>query len=161
MGLSGHIRIEKDLAIKGYRRALRFSAFNTFAYYYATRLTVVGLILAMADATAGERDLIPRHAAVLAIVWLGITIYDYVCWYRDLETKTVGWEFDATLDDSGVKVYTKYEAESEYPWSHYTSCREYEDYLEIRNSKGEVTFVPKTSDLLEMVAYTKEKIPTA
>lgn len=158
MELSGRIKIEKELAIKGYRRALRFSALNSFAYYYAVRLVVVGLLIAIADAFWDGRDLIPRHAAVLGIVWLGITLFEYVRWYRDLDTKTEGWDFDATLNDTGVKTFAKVEAENEYPWDFYTSCREYEDYLEIRDSNAQVTFVPKTPELMELVNFTKEKI---
>ncbi len=159
MALSGHIKIDKELAVKGYRRALRFSAFNTYSYYYAVRLVVVGLAIAMADAFWDERDLIPRHAAVLGVVWLGITLFEYIRWYHDLGTKTEGWEFDATLDDTGVKSYAKVEAENKYAWDFYTSCREYEDYLEIRDSNGQVTFVPKTQELNDLVNFTKEKIP--
>ena len=159
MKLSGHIKIEKQLAVKAYRRALRFSAFNTYAYYYAVRLVVVGLLIAMADAVWEERDLIPRHAAVLGIIWLGITLFEYIRWHYDLEKKTEGWEFDATLDDTFVKTYAKVEAEREVPWDFYTSYREYEDYLEIRDSDSQVTFIPKTPELIEMINFTKEKIP--
>lgn len=160
MELSGHIKVDKELAVKGYVNAFRFSGLINLASYYGTRLAVVWVIVAMADGIAGERDLAPLHALALAIVWLGVTSYEYVQWRLRLKADTVGWEFDATLNETGVKTYAKAESEKEYPWDFYTACREYEDYLEIRDSDGNVTFVPKTLELAELVAFTKEKIPT-
>ncbi|MBA3769379.1 MAG: hypothetical protein H0X08_02555 [Blastocatellia bacterium] len=159
MSLSAHIKIDKDLAVKGYRRALRYGAFGTYLYWYAIRLTVLWVLIAMADGIGGEKDLAPLHAGVLLLVCLGATIYDYIQWYRGIETTITGWEFDATLDEDGVKTHTEVPSDAEYSWDFYTGYREYDDYLEIHDSNKQVTFVPKTVVLAEVVAITKEKIP--
>jgi hypothetical protein len=156
--LNVHVKIEKELAVKGWRRAFRFRYVDTLLYYYAIRLVIVWLVVAMVDAIGGERDLAPKHAGALAIVWIGIVAYDYVRWYRDLEEKTVGWEYDAVVDDEGVVTYSKAEREEKREWSWYKFYKEYDGYLELHDQEGNVAFLPKTEELSEAVAFTKTKV---
>ena len=156
--LKAHIKIEKELAVKGWRRAFRFRSFDVFAYYYAIRLMIVWLAVATADAVWGERDLAPIHAVALALIWLGITTYEYVRWYTDLDKKTESWEYDAEVDDDGAVTHSKAEREEKRAWNSYKFYKEYDDYLELHDQDGNVAFLPKTEGLSEVVAFTKMKI---
>jgi hypothetical protein len=80
--------------------------------------------------------------------------------------KTEGWEFIAKLDDTGVTTRAPQDViqdamneESRYEWSFYQSFKDYEDYLQITDINGGITFVPKTVELMELVEFTKNKIP--
>jgi hypothetical protein len=158
MPVSAHIKIEKEQALRWSKRALRSAVFFKFAWFYAVGLIILWLIIAIADLIGGQPQLAALHALSLFLVWIGLTIYDYYRWNSSLEKTTVGWEFDATLDEEGVKTDTKVETEIEVPWSFYTGYREYDDHLEIHDKKDQVTFVPKTDELADVVTFTKEKI---
>jgi hypothetical protein len=157
MALTGHIKIEKELALRWYRRAYGITALFTHGYYYAVRLLILWLIIAIADSIGGQRDLAPLHGLTLFLVWIAITSYEYYRWYRGLEKTVVGWEFDATLDEQGVKTDAQVETAREVAWSFYTGYREYDDHLDIYE-KDQVTFIPKTDELAGLIAFTKEKI---
>ncbi|MFN0280101.1 MAG: hypothetical protein ACKVRN_16110 [Pyrinomonadaceae bacterium] len=116
------------------------------------------LIIAIADLIGGQPQLATLHAFVLFLIWIIITIYAYYAWYNDLEKSTVGWEFDAALDEDGVKTDAKVETERQVPWSFYAGYREFDDHLEIHDKNEEITFVPKTDELADVVAFTKEKV---
>ena len=154
--LNAHITIEKDLAVKAWRRAMRFRAFNQLSYFYATRLTIVWLVLATADIFAGAGELMSFHLGVLALVWAVATTIGYIRWYGEVESKTEGWEFDASLNEMGVS--TSSESSVIFRWDHYKSYKEFEDYLEIEDQAGNFTFLPKSYELSEVVEFTKQNI---
>lgn len=158
--LEAHIKIEKDLAVKGFRRARRYSAFHEIAQFYGYRLAAVWIIISIADSVIGAPNLMTFHLLVLALVWLAVTAHRYAQWYRELDQKTEGWEFYAKLDDVGVltEVEPTLDLQDFHPWSHYSRYKEYDDYLEITDIYGETTFLPKEPMLCEMIEFTKRKI---
>jgi len=155
-----HVKIEKELAIKAWRRAMRFKAFDRLLYFYATRLTIVWLVVATVDAINNEKDLAPFHLGSLAIVCIVACIYGYIKWYLEVESKTVGWEFDAILDDQGVRTLSEVESETRHDWTYYKSYKEYDEYLQIDDEDGNTTFLPKIESLAEAISITKTKIPS-
>jgi hypothetical protein len=159
--LEANVRIDKDLAVKGFRRALKYKAFQNISYFYAIRLMIVWLVISLVNALWGQGYLTSAHLVVLGVLWLGISIHGYYKWDKELAETTEGWEFIARLDDDGVFTYPKDRPEDEarYEWSFYHSYREYEDYLEITDINRNVTFLPKTAELLELIEFTKNKIP--
>lgn len=159
MAITGRIKIEKEFVLKAYRRKNRWGGLFHVGYHLAIRLMFVWLAIASADACAGRRDLAALHALTIFFVWIVATVCYYVSWYQSLKKTVVGWEFDATLDDEGVKTHSIVDADREVPWSFYKGYREHDGYLEIHDQKDQVTFVPKTEELADLVVFTKEKIP--
>jgi len=67
----------------------------------------------------------------------------------EVESKTVGWEFDAILDDQGVRTLSEVESETRHDWTYYKSYKEYDEYLQIDDEDGNTTFLPKIESLAE------------
>ena len=155
--ISGHVQIERELAIRGWRRAFRFRGLWKLAYYNACELIVIWVVIAIANAIQHQGVLSIFHFEILAIFWVVATLACHIKWYLDIEKNTFGWAFDAILDENGVKV-TRSESEKHYDWVSYKAYKEYEDYLEIEDIKGNVTFLPKTEDLAEVISFTKSKL---
>ena len=151
-----HVRIEKELAVEGFRRALKFSAVKDISYYYGLRLMVVWIVISLANALAGEEHLSGYHGLFLLAIWIAVSVHGYYKWHRDLGD-TEGWEFYAQLDELGVT--TTVNGENRNEWNFYSSCIEHEDYLQINDTRGGITFLPKTPELAELVEFTKRKIP--
>lgn len=139
------------------RRAFLSDGLFRFAWFYAVVLAVLWLIIAIADLIGRQPQLAGLHALVLFLVWIGLTSYDFYSKYRGIAKTAVGWEFDATVDDDRVQTNARAETH-EVPWSFYTRYREYEDHLEIHDKKEQVTFLPKTDELEDLIAFTKRKI---
>ena len=156
MAVTAHIKIEKEQALRWSRRAFRFSALFKFAWFYAIGLIVFWLVIAMTDVIGGQPQLASLHALALFLVWIGLTSYDYYRWYKGLEKTSVSWEFDAALNEEGVKTNQK--VDREVPWSFYTGYREYDDHLEIHDKENQVTFIPKIDELVDIVTFTKDRI---
>jgi len=160
--LEAHVKIDKELAVKGFRRAKRYSAFHEIALFYGYRLAAVWIVISIADAVIGAPNLMTFHLVVLGIVWLAATVHRYAQGYKEVAQQTVGWEFYAKLDDIGVTTDAEQvpNIQDFYPWSHYTGYREYDDYLEITDINGQTSFLPKDPKLYEIIAFTKRKIPS-
>lgn len=151
-----HVTIEKELAVRGWRRALRFRSIKNISYFYAVRLTIVWIIISIVNGIFDDGRLTGYHLLALTIVWLVATLARYINWYREIGENTVGWEFDVVLDDDGVT--SKSHSSMTRNWSFYKQYREYDDYLEIEDSDGNITFLPKTNDMQELVEFTKAHI---
>jgi hypothetical protein len=154
--LEAHIQIDDDLAAKGYRRALQSKAIADICNHYAKNLLIVYMFVAAADAILDAPDLIWSHFLCLCVLWVFACIYGYSDWTKRV-AQTRGWSFHAKLDELGVTTDNSQETRNN--WNFYTSYKEYEDYLQIDNSEGAVTFLPKTPELFEIVEFTKQKIP--
>lgn len=150
------VQIDAELAVKGYKKALRHKAVNDIIYFYASKLMVVWLVVAFADAYAGAARLIPLHLLFLSGLGIIASVYSYLDWEKRV-SQMKGWSFDATLNEMGVT--TRSPQESWYEWSSYKGYKEFDDYLEIERLPGEISFLPKTPDLFEAIRFTKEKIP--
>src|SRR5215470_11435808 len=136
---------------------MRAKAIQDISYYYAVRLMVLWLVLSFVNALSGHGDLTKLHLAALGVVWIVASAWRYLEWQKELSAKTEGWEFDATLDETGVT--TRSESEARYNWNYYIDYKEYDDCLEIRDHRGNITFVPKEPHLLEAIEFTKKHIP--
>jgi|SRR5215213_994740 len=154
--IEAHIRIDDELAVKGYRKALRFQALKNHAYFYSSKLAVVWAVIAFADALFDAAYLITPHFFFLLALSVAATVYGYFQWDKKIAAMR-GWSFDARLDEMGVTTMNPHE--NWYEWSSYKGYREFEDYLEIERLPGEISFLPKTPELFEVIEFTKEKIP--
>lgn len=159
--LEARVKIDKDLAVRGYRTALKYKAFQDLSYFYAVRLMIVWIAISVVNALWKHGEMTTPHLIALGVVWLGMSFYAYREWYNGLADKTEGWEFVARLDDDGVSTSPVDGGGQEfrYAWSHYQSYRDRGDYLQINDVNGGITFVPKTAELAELIEFTKEKIP--
>ncbi|HEX8286511.1 MAG TPA: hypothetical protein VF556_00860 [Pyrinomonadaceae bacterium] len=155
--LEATIEIEDKLAAKGYKRALQGKALRDIAHYYATKLIIVWVVIAVADGLYGAGNLIFTHLIFIFGLWIVATVYGYADWSRRI-AQTKGWAFRARLDEQGV-VTSAFSNEERKNWNYYKSYKEYEDYLQIESTQGEITFLPKTPELFEVVEFTKQKIP--
>ncbi|HEX8370483.1 MAG TPA: hypothetical protein VF604_18195 [Pyrinomonadaceae bacterium] len=154
--IEARIQIDDELAVKGYRKALRFKALKEHAYFYASKLAIVWAVIACADALLGAEHLIKPHFFFLLALSVAATVYGYIKWDKKI-SELKGWSFYAKLDEMGVTTMNPHE--NRYEWSSYTGYREFDDYLEIERLPGEISFLPKTPDLFQVVEFTKEKIP--
>lgn len=159
--LEAQIKIDHELAVKGFRRALRFKAFQDISYFYAVRLMAVWLVVSLVNALWDRGGLTTIHLIFLAVLWLIVSIHDYYKWHKELAGRTEGWEFIAKLDDGGVatRLIQDPQEEVRQDWDFYQSYRDYEDYIQINDTGGGITFLPKTPGLKEIIEFTKNKIP--
>ncbi|MEB8431043.1 hypothetical protein OO007_02310 [Cocleimonas sp. KMM 6892] len=44
------------------------------------------------------------------------------------------------------------------PWEHYKFYIEHDNYLEIHDIENNISFLPKTSDIDEIISFTKKRI---
>jgi hypothetical protein len=154
--IEAQVKIDDELAVKGYRKALRFKALKEHAYYYSSKLAVVWVVVAFADALFGAPHLIAPHFFFLLALSVAATAYGFFQWDKRIgELK--GWSFYARLDEMGVT--TRNPQENWYEWNSYAGYREFDDYLEIERLPGEISFLPKTPELFQVIEFTKEKIP--
>ncbi len=154
--LQAHIQIDKDLAVRAYKRALRPSAVKSFAISYGWLTFAAWLGVSAIDFFAGQVDLILYHSIFFFGLWVLEVAVATFYWQRILASTTQGWGFRATLDDDGVT--TQY-GETKHAWTDYSAYIEYEDYLQLIGPGGQISFLPKTAELAEIVVLTKEKIP--
>lgn len=155
--LEAQIEIDKELAVKGYKRALKNKALREIAYFYASRLTIVWLVVSAANLLVNEENLTNYYLLIFAGLWIISTTHGYLQWQKKLANETQGWSFYASLDDIGVT--TNINRNNRYNWDFYTNYIEYDDYLQINDSQGDVTFLPKSAELSEIIEFTKNKIP--
>jgi V8-like Glu-specific endopeptidase len=153
--LEVQIKIEDELAAKGFKRALKNKAIIDHATFYGNYLAVVWIVVAFADGLMGAGHLIFPHLLVIAGLWLVATAYGYSKWLNQI-SQIKGWDFYAKLDEQGI--ITTRENEERMNWNYYKNYVEYEDYLQIETTDGTFTFVPKTPELFEVVEFTKQKI---
>ncbi|HEX8250814.1 MAG TPA: hypothetical protein VF599_21755 [Pyrinomonadaceae bacterium] len=154
--IEAQIQIDDELAVKGYRKALRYKAAKDIAYFYASKLMIVWVVIAVADALFGAEHLIKPHFFFLLALGAAASVYSYRDWNKKI-SELKGWSFSARLDEMGVATTSP--QESWYEWSSYAGYREFDDYLEIERLPGEISFLPKTPELFQVIEFTKEKIP--
>lgn len=159
-----NIRVDKDLAARAYKRALRPRTIRDLLPFYAipyfvALLGTLAIVSALdTDYNLDHKALVVRLAGLFAGLWIcqvAVTVY---FWQRSLTEEQRGASFHASLDNEGVTV--QYE-EIRRPWSDYTAYIEYEDYLQLLGPGGEISFIPKSVELEEVIAFTKEKIPNS
>ncbi len=63
------------------------------------------------------------------------------------------YSFNINLNEVGIKI-----SEERIPWEHYEFNIENNQYLEIHNKNQQISHLPKTNDIQELVDYTKTHI---
>jgi len=63
------------------------------------------------------------------------------------------YSFDINLNEVGVKI-----REERIPWEHYEFYIENDQYLEIHNKNKQISYLPKTNDIKELVDHLKTHI---
>lgn len=153
-----HIKIDKQLATRGWRKAFGFKTLWETAVGFAAAVIIIWVALFMTNSITGQGQFTTYDFAALALLGLAATVATHIKWYLDLGKNSQGWEFEATLDDQGVKTHAIVETDRDVPWSFYKGYREYDGYIEIHDENNQVTFIPKTEELMDAVAFTKENI---
>jgi hypothetical protein len=150
------ITIDRDLQIKGSKKAYGLQALRNGASFYSRRAFVVFLAVAVADALFGGGHLIGIHLCVISALAIAAAFYFYFDWLTKLSANARDYELDVILDDEGVTI--KNDNNKQITWNSYSYFKEYEDYLEITHSSGEISFVPKRNELADVIIFTKSKI---
>ncbi|MEP6903185.1 MAG: hypothetical protein ABJA66_15660 [Actinomycetota bacterium] len=155
--IEAQITIDRDLIIKGSKRAYGIQAIRSGAAFYTWRAFLVFLAIAFGDAVYGGGDLIGLHLCIISGLAIAASFYNYFEWLNKLTASAQDYELHVVLDDAGVTIKNNYDKHIE--WGSYTYFKEYEDYLEITNSSGEISFLPKRNELADVIIFTKSKIP--
>ena len=155
--IEAKILIDRDLVIKGYKKAYGLAALRNGASFYSFRAFFVFLAVAFADAFFGGGHLIGVHLCVITALAIGASVYHYFDWLKQVTTNARDYELHVVLDDEGVTL--KNEHDKRLEWSSYDYFKEYEDYLEITNKAGEISFLPKRDEYAPAIIFTKTKIP--
>lgn len=153
--LEANIKIDDELAAKGFKRALKFKAMRDIAYHYGIRLMIIWLVLMFANGIMNAPHLNTIYLMFLAGLWLIASAYSYYDWARKIDY-TKGWSFYAKIDELGVTTNVDHEAR--YEWSFYKNYKEFDDYLQIEDINGGISFLPKKPELFEIIEFTKRKI---
>ena len=155
--LEARIRIDRDLIIKGHKKAYGLKTLGEYASFYSWRLLVVWLAIAVVDGLKNQGDLIGLHLYVIAGFAVAGSVHGYYDWVKRLSQSARDWELHVVLDDEGVIL--KNENDRRIDWDSYIYFKEYEDYLEITHSSGEISFLPKKDEIADVIVFTKSKIP--
>ncbi|HVE58647.1 MAG TPA: YcxB family protein [Pyrinomonadaceae bacterium] len=154
--IEAHITIDRDLKIKAYKRAYGITALGNGASFYGWRAFVVFLAVAVADGFYESGDLIGVHLCIITALAIAASFHTYFDWVKKLAAGAQDTELHVVLDDEGVTI--KNEHDKRIEWSSYAYFKEYEDYLEITHSSGEISFVPKRNELADVIIFTRSKI---
>jgi len=156
--IEANILIDRDLVIKGYKRAHGITTLKNAASFYSWRAFFVFLAVAFADAFFGGAHLIGVHLCVISALAIGASFYQYFDWLNRLSASAADYELDVILDDEGVTI--KNDRDKRIEWSSYDYFKEFEDYLEITDKAGEISFLPKKDEYARAIVFTKTKIPS-
>lgn len=157
--IEANITIDRDLIIKGYKNAYSMKALRDSTAFYNVRAFFVFLAVAFADIYFGAAHLIGVHLVVIAALAIGASLYHYFSWLKQLSANAKDYELHVVLDDDGVLI--KNDNDKRLAWSSYSYYKEFDDYLEITNSTGEISFLPKRNELVDVIVFTKTKIPNS
>jgi hypothetical protein len=155
--IEAHIPIDRDLTIKGYKKAYGMQALRSGTSFYSWRAFIVYLPVAFADSFYGRPDLIGVHLYILVGLAVAASIYHYFDWLKKLSADARDTELHVVLDDEGVTIKNDHDRRIE--WETYSYLKEYDDYFEITHSSGDISFLPKRNELAELIIFTKSKIP--
>jgi hypothetical protein len=157
--LEAHITIDRDLIIKGYKKAHAVKVLGDAVGFYGWRLLLVWLAVAAADGMKDREDLIGIHLFIVLGAAAALSIHTYYDWTKKLAGAAADGYLHVVLDDEGVTI--KNDNDKRIEWDSYSHFKEYEDYLEITHSSGEISFLPKTDELADVIVFTKTKIPSS
>jgi hypothetical protein len=155
--IEAHIEIDRELVVKGSKKAYARQALHNSASFYGGRAFVVFLAVALADALFGGGHLIGVHLSVVGALGIAAAFHSYFEWEKKLAASARGYVLDVVLDDEGV-TFTN-DRDKRIEWDSYSYFKEYEDYLEITHSSGDISFLPKHDEIADVIVFTKSKIP--
>ena len=153
--IEANIRIDRDLIIRGYKKAYGMQTLRSGASFYSWRAFAVWLPVALADGFYGRADLIGVHLYILVGLAVAASVHHYFDWTKELSLSARDSELHVALDDEGVIIKNDKRIE----WDSYSYFKEYDEYLEITHSSGDISFLPKTNELANVIIFTKTKIP--
>ena len=153
--IEANILIERDLTIKGYKKAYSLTVLKNGTSFYSFRAFVVFLAVAVSDALFGCGDLIGVHLCVISALAVGAAFHNYSEWLDEVTRNAQDYELDVILDDEGLTFKSD---NRRIEWKEYDYFKEYEDYLEITYKAGEVSFLPKRDEYARAIVFTKSKI---
>jgi hypothetical protein len=154
--IEANILIDRDLTIKGYRKAYGLKVFGSGGSFYGWRAFAVFLPVAFADAFYDRAELVGVHLFIIIALAVAASAHHYFDWLKELYASAEDYVLDVVLDDEGVTFSSD---NKRIEWSAYDYFREYEDYLEITNKAGDVSFLPKRDEFADVIVFTKTKIP--
>jgi hypothetical protein len=154
--IEAHVLIDRDLVIKGHKRVYGLQALREGAAFYSIRAFYAILAVALVDSFYGAGHLITAHLCIIAALALGASVYHYFDWTKRLAADAKDYELHVLLDDEGVTI--KNQNDFRIDWDSYAYFKEYEDYLEITNKQGEISFLPKRNEIAGVIVFTKSKI---
>jgi len=155
--IEANILIDRDLIIKGYKRAYGLTALKNGAAYFSSLGFWAFIAVALVDVAFGGAHLIGAHLVAITVLAIAAALYHYFDWVRQVERNAKDYELDVILDDDAVTI--KNSDNKRIEWSAYAYFREYEDYLEITDRAGEISFLPKRDEYARAIVFTKTKIP--
>jgi hypothetical protein len=154
--IEAHVFIDRDLVIKGHKRVYGLQALRDGAAFYSIRAFYVILAVALVDVYYGAGHLISAHLTIIAALAAGTSVYHYFDWTKQLAAGAKDYELHVLLDDEGVTI--RNQDDLRIKWDSYAYFKEYEDYLEITDKQGEISFLPKRDELAGAIVFTKSKI---
>jgi hypothetical protein len=155
--IEAQITIDRDLVIKGYKKAYGIKLVGDGARFYGWRAFVVFLAVAVADGVYNSEELIGAHLCIITALGITASFYHYFDWIKELSAAAADYELHVVLDDEGVTLKNDHDKRIE--WSSYAYFKEYEDYLEITDKASEISFLPKQDEYADVIVFTKSKIP--
>lgn len=150
------ILIDRELAIKGYKKAHRLASMKNLTVLYGGLGVGIFLAVALVDIIFDSRHLLGAHLLAVFGLMLVTGIYHYFQWVEQLTKNMKDYELDVVLDDEGVTLKNNHDRR--IGWDAYAYFKEYEDYLEITNKAGEISLLPKKDEYARAIVFTKTKI---
>ncbi len=85
--------------------------------------------------------------------WFVLQIMTMTQIYLTIRSIKEDYSFHINLNEVGIKIL-----EERIPWEHYEFYIENDHYLEIHNKNQQISYLPKSNDIKELVDYTKAYI---
>ncbi len=155
--IEAEIHLSDELAAKALLRSQKRKAIKDSIKILGGFLGLVWIIVAILDFVYQTGSLIFFHFVFLFGLFLILVVTEYYLWKKKI-AETNGWSFHAKLDDQEVVVTYTYPEIRRY-WASYKSYEEFDEYLQIESMNGEISFVPKTPELFDLIEFTKRRIP--
>ena len=138
-------------------RVNRWRHLRNNLWHYLVRFGVVGLMILEAHRMAGSRI---DPLLVAAPVLIGSVIFALVArkgWLDEVRTTAVDYDVSADLDDAGVTSWVQTK-EHFAPWDRYLWYEDEPTALKLMHADGGVSFLPKSAETAEAIAFTKTKV---
>ncbi len=85
--------------------------------------------------------------------WFAMQIMTMIQIYIPIRAIKEDYSFKINLNEDGIKIL-----EERIPWEHYQFYIEKDSYLEIHNRNQQISYLPTTNDIKDIIEYTKAHI---